>query len=252
MWVKPDGNAGRHPVVIMAHGHGGSRDEAGGFSAVAEGLAHAGIASLRMDFSGCGASRESFRHNTLDNMVADVGAALDWVRSRPDVDATRIGLLGYSMGGRIVMMIAGPERPAAVALWAPVADNGAATMEAFVGGSAAWRRLKDIAGRDGFVVFTTPWGQQQELSHGWFANLESSRPGAAFAGHRGPLLLVYGEADNTVPATVAQNAAASAGSTRVEVLAIPGAGHALGFYSNRPAIAEKVSTATVSFFVREL
>ena len=60
---------GRVPLVVMAHGHGGSKDEAGGFTAIAEALAKEGIASIRMDFPGCGASVEPFTQNTVTNMA---------------------------------------------------------------------------------------------------------------------------------------------------------------------------------------
>src|SRR5882724_10514479 len=44
---------GKYPLVVMAHGHGGSKDENGGFTAIANALASRGIASIRMDFPGC-------------------------------------------------------------------------------------------------------------------------------------------------------------------------------------------------------
>ena len=66
------------PLVVMLHGHGGDKDEAGGFSQVAERLAEAGVASVRMDFAGCGDSTESFRNNRLSTMLADARAARDY------------------------------------------------------------------------------------------------------------------------------------------------------------------------------
>ena len=57
------------PLVVMAHGHGGSRNETGVFGRVAESLARRGIASIRMDFPGCGDSTESFTRHNLTNML---------------------------------------------------------------------------------------------------------------------------------------------------------------------------------------
>ena len=57
------------PLVVMAHGHGGSRQEGGGYQMVAEAMARNGIASIRMDFPGCGDSSESFTNNNLSNML---------------------------------------------------------------------------------------------------------------------------------------------------------------------------------------
>jgi len=61
----PTDTSSAMPLVVMLHGHGGTRDEAGGFTQIAEELADAGIASVRMDFAGCGESSESFRNNRL-------------------------------------------------------------------------------------------------------------------------------------------------------------------------------------------
>ena len=110
----------KFPIVIMAHGHGGSREEAGGFRLVAESLAKRGVASIRIDFPGCGDSSESFTNNNLSNMLLDLQSARGFARSRTDVDNERAGLLGYSMGGRLVALLSeiDPSYKAMVT-WAP-------------------------------------------------------------------------------------------------------------------------------------
>ena len=47
----PDGDQTALPLVVLVHGHGGSKDENIGFPAIAAELAKRGIASIRMDFS---------------------------------------------------------------------------------------------------------------------------------------------------------------------------------------------------------
>ena len=47
---------GRSPVAVLVHGFGSFRDELTGFVELAERLAEAGIASLRMDMRCCGRS----------------------------------------------------------------------------------------------------------------------------------------------------------------------------------------------------
>ena len=114
---------GEISVVVLIHGHGGSRDEYLGFPVVAEALADRGIASIRMDFPGCGESSESFQENTLTNMKTDVLAAIDYMKANYDVDD--IGLFGYSMGGRIALELLAEDKvdPDAVVLLAPAADT---------------------------------------------------------------------------------------------------------------------------------
>ena len=123
------------PLVVMVHGHGGTRNEAGGYTRVAEGLAARGIASIRMDFPGCGDSTESFANNNLSNMLLDIQASSAYAQSRPQVDKNRVGLLGYSMGGRLALLHASSNGTyKAVATWTPAGQNGPGSMVSFLGG----------------------------------------------------------------------------------------------------------------------
>ena len=71
----PENNE-KMPLVIMCHGHGGSKEEGGGFDDIAAALAEAGIASIRVDYPGCGESKEDFTLNTMTNMLDDTESAL--------------------------------------------------------------------------------------------------------------------------------------------------------------------------------
>lgn len=62
--VIPDGE-GPFPAVVMNHGHGGGRQEGGGFERLAKALADAGILTIRMDFPGNGDSKEPFTEGYL-------------------------------------------------------------------------------------------------------------------------------------------------------------------------------------------
>ena len=81
----------KFPLVVLVHGHGGTRNEAGGFTRVAEELATRGIASIRMDFPGCGDSVESFANNNLTNMLTDLRASRDYALSQPNIDGALVG-----------------------------------------------------------------------------------------------------------------------------------------------------------------
>ena len=58
-----------------------------------------------MDFPGCGDSIESFANNNLGHMTADLLAARDFAIDQPDIDVERVGLFGWSMGGRLVLLL---------------------------------------------------------------------------------------------------------------------------------------------------
>ena len=243
------GGGRRYPLVIMAHGHGGSRQEAGAFPAVADGLAKRGIATIRIDFPGCGDSSESFAENNLSNMLADLRAARDFAQATADVDESRIGLFGYSMGGRLAALLSEIDpRYTVMALWAPAVASGATREKAEFGGQENYDMLKQTARDTGAVEYMTRWGTRLLLGYRWFEDMEQSRPLDALAKFSGPILVLYGDADDVVPPPIAKAAlsAATRSGDVVEVV-IPTAQHGLGFYTERPEIAARVVEVTVDF-----
>ena len=242
------------PLVVMAHGHGGSREEGGGYRLTAETLAQNGIASIRMDFPGCGDSTESFTENNLSNMLLDLQAARAFVATKAEIDQDRVGLIGYSMGGRLVVLLAeiDPSYKAMVA-WTPAVANGAMREINSLGGPDAYNDLKERARQSGMAEFTTRWGSTLQLGYQWFIDLEETQPLESLATFRGPLLVLYGDKDDVVvPATSEAAIAAAKNSSEVIRHVVAGADHALGFYTNEPEIATEVVETTVEFLRQRL
>jgi len=244
----------RFPLVVMAHGHGGSRNESGSFTRVAEELGARGIASIRMDFPGCGDSTESFTKNNLGNMLEDIEASRVYAVARPEIDTDRVGLFGWSMGGRLVLMLS--ERNddfKAIATWAPAASPGAGSMIRFLGGASQFAAMKARAARDGHVPFTTRWGQHQDLGLKFFTDMEKSNPLRHLEQFRGSLLVVYGDKDDVVLPAAAESAIAAA-SHSVEVMryTVKGADHGLGVFSNEPQFTDQAVETTVKFLADRL
>src|SRR3954471_7825713 len=73
-------------LAVLVHGGGVTRDEAGFFTRLAEGLATAGIASLRFDLRGHGKSAGDQRELTLGGVGNDVRAAVEHLAARFDRD----------------------------------------------------------------------------------------------------------------------------------------------------------------------
>jgi len=254
-YVYPLGADGeRFPLVVMAHGHGGSRNESGSFGRVANGLAARGVASIRMDFPGCGDSTESFVKNNLGNMLADIAASRDYAAARPEVDAGRVGLFGWSMGGRLVLMLADRnDEFKAIATWAPAAAAGAGSMINFVGGGARFTAMKMQAARDGSVPFTTRWGQHQDLGLQFFTDMEDSKPLEHLRHFEGSLLVLYGDHDDVVQPDVSESAVAAARNA-VEVVryVVKGADHGLGVFTHEPQLTDQAVNETVDFLADKL
>ena len=100
------------PVVVLVQGSGPhDADETVGpnkpFRDLAMGLAAAGIASLRYDKRTHFAPQTFQTHSDLDHEVTlDAVAALQFVSALPEIDRSRIFLLGHSLGGTMAPVIA--------------------------------------------------------------------------------------------------------------------------------------------------
>ncbi|MFB9238009.1 dienelactone hydrolase family protein [Plantactinospora siamensis] len=121
------GTAGRRPGVVVAHGFAGSRRL---MTPLADTLARHGYVVVLLDFAGHGANPARLPGAGQDTgagtaaLAADLDTAVGYLRSRPDVDPARIGLVGHSMGAGAVARyaVAHPEIVATVAISLPGAD----------------------------------------------------------------------------------------------------------------------------------
>ncbi|MCS0615632.1 lysophospholipase [Massilia kyonggiensis] len=106
----PNG-AGPFPAVVLIAGSGPmTRDEDvlghKVFLVLADALNRRGIAVLRYDKRGVGQSTGDFAKASFTDYVADAEAALGFLKSRPEIAAGRVGLVGHSEGGLVAPLIA--------------------------------------------------------------------------------------------------------------------------------------------------
>lgn len=103
-----------YPVAVLISGSGPQdRDETlldhKPFLLIADQLTRSGFAVLRFDDRGVAASTGDFEAATSADFATDVQAAVQFLRSRDDIDASRIGLIGHSEGGLIAPMVAAED-----------------------------------------------------------------------------------------------------------------------------------------------
>jgi hypothetical protein len=80
------------------------------FLVLADHLTRAGIAVLRLDDRGVGASSGRFGTATTRDFAGDAHAAVEFLRGRREIDPTRIGLIGHSEGGLVAPMVAAKSK----------------------------------------------------------------------------------------------------------------------------------------------
>ncbi len=242
----PDAQGSPFPVIVFAHGHNGSRNENRGFAAIADTLANCGVASVRMDFAGCGASTESFQNNCLTTMKADLSAAVAYAENQ--LSASSIGLFGYSMGGRVILEALAEGLAAdAVALLAPAADTQDLIRTTFEDFDA----MHEYAKANGFYPNHFGNGQVEALSLAWFDDLLRYRDPAhsAAEAYSGPALVISAQDDATISPAVCEHVAQSLGADTADA---SGKGHGYGFFLETDPIREGIAQNTAAFFVQHL
>jgi hypothetical protein len=112
--TRPFGN-GPFPAVVLITGSGPqNRDEEllghKPFAVIADDLTRRGFLVLRADDRGVGQSTGDRTNATSKDFAEDAIAALDYLRSLPEVDKNKLGLLGHSEGGMIAQMVGAQQQ----------------------------------------------------------------------------------------------------------------------------------------------
>jgi pimeloyl-ACP methyl ester carboxylesterase len=159
---------GRHPAILLISGSGAQdRDEtvAGHrpFLVLADHFTRHGYAVLRVDDRGAGQSTGNVLTSGLEDLAVDVLAGLDYLRTVPEIDPGRIGLMGHSEGGFVaplvaaadpavafIGLLAGPAAPGRELLLAQRAAIGRAG-----GGDEGHRRVDSLLLASIFAVLDT-------------------------------------------------------------------------------------------------
>lgn len=109
------------PMVIICHGFTAQKEQPL-LKNLADDLEAAGIASIRFDFNGHGASEGNFQDMTVLNEIEDAKKVYEYVRDMRGV--TSVSIAGHSQGGVVTSMVAGElgtENVKAIALMAAAA-----------------------------------------------------------------------------------------------------------------------------------
>jgi uncharacterized protein len=196
------------PAVLILHGFTGQRMEPHRlFVLFSRLLAEHGIASMRFDFRGSGESEGTFDEMTPSREVTDVVAAYDFLRSRAEIDSSKLGLLGLSMGGMVAALSVGQPGLTfkALSLWAPAHPTtwlGPLPQE--TPAAQVWAAYQARAGtpEEPGLSFDPETNRMDfygnPVSQAFFEDLLGLEPFESVVKHEGPALIVHGTADPAV------------------------------------------------------
>jgi pimeloyl-ACP methyl ester carboxylesterase len=95
---------GKHPAIVLVHGSGAENREH--VLPFARFLIRHGTAVLGYDKRGVGESTGDWNTATFEDLAGDAVAAVEYLKTRQDIDASQIGLLGWSQAGWIMPLAA--------------------------------------------------------------------------------------------------------------------------------------------------
>lgn len=102
---------GKFPVVVLISGSGAQNRDSEllghkPFLLIADYLTKKGIGVLRFDDRGVGESGGDRNTSTIKDFATDVSAAVEYLKTRKEINLKKIGLIGHSEGGVIAPMVA--------------------------------------------------------------------------------------------------------------------------------------------------
>jgi pimeloyl-ACP methyl ester carboxylesterase len=245
---------------VFLHGSGAEGRWASRF--LASQLATHGIAALIFDKRGVGQSGGDWRQATPDDLAGDAAAAIARLRGEPRIDTTRIGIHGHSQGGTLAPMVAA-QSPGVGGVAFVIASAGAGlpmdSVEIFSILNSIYPEAKtaqdsaDARAYTGELVAVAYQGRPRARLDSLVAAFQSRpwyfappppdnsywrfsrrygqyRPLDWWAKVRVPVLLIYGAADERVPARasaerISATVQRNAPDVDLTVRILPGADH---------------------------
>lgn len=199
----PEGTQSNMPLALMCHGFTGTRngdgDNGGHFNELGNKLAQNGVAAVTITFSGCQDSNEDMTKYTLENMKSDMTSAINYMKSNYSIDSGKIGLVGHSMGGRVVSDYLSNNSVSTAAIWAPADGDGLSGLE-FLGDYSAYY---ETAKQNGTV--TTGGNFNVTLSKEFFDQMNNSHPTQNIKQFSGKLLAIFDSDDRDGNGLISSN-----------------------------------------------
>jgi len=238
----PEGN-GPFGAVVMLHGTGSDKDEAGNvYKILANEFAAAGIASIRIDFVGTGQSLEDYSNYNYGTAISDANFSADFISKVENIDRNKLGVMGWSQGGTIALLAAGVNpKFKSVLCWAGAIDlTSLVNEEAYI-----------IAQKNGYYNLEFDWRSPLKLGIEWFQKVYTMDVLEIFSNTDAPVMAINGMKDDVVNPASGQAIAAVSKNNESEFLLIDEADHTFNVFSDMTTINEVV-VKTVKWFVRTL
>ena len=192
-----EGNGNRNGLLIMAHSFKSERSEDGRFSFLANDLTDCNITTIAMDFPGNGESSETMKEYCLDNCLDDMESCYQYIKDNYDIDESRLGLLGYSMGGRLISLFLKKHPEFSTLIFWAACNRNYSENDVFL--EQPFHKLKEEADQKGYCIFHDIFSNCDDVMSKQFVDnmleYDALKPLHDFKGNA---LIIQGEKDITI------------------------------------------------------
>jgi alpha-beta hydrolase superfamily lysophospholipase len=195
------------PVVVLFDGLDTSKEIV--FTRAADGLARRGMSCLFVDGPGTGEAIRFHESYLRSDYEAAGSAAIDYLETRKDVNAKKVGIMAVSLGGYYAPRCASVDRRfKACVAWGAIWDY-----------HATWKGRFDAKGKaaQGVPTDYIHWVLNTKSENEALEKLEKFRLDGVVQKMRCPFLLTHGEDDRQVPLRDAKALYKAAGSKDKEM-----------------------------------
>lgn len=230
----------KFPLVVMLHGTGSNKDEAGNaYADYSKDLAKSGIASLRFDFIGTGDSTVPYENYNFKTAVDDANTVISYASTLSGVDTDNIGILGWSQGGTIAMLTASQNHNIkSITTWAGAPDMSISITD----------EDYKLAQKQGYAVKSFDWRDDLNFGIDWYNDVKSTDVLAELSKSSTPILAINGSLDTVVSPDNAQKIVDASSSSHKEALILDGADHTFNVFSDDKTIFNELCSATTEWF----
>ena len=256
-FTRPRGAMGKLAVAVTVTGSGPQDRDEGiqlfgdyrPFRWVADTLGRRGVAVLRLDDRGTGASGGDFATATSADFADDVRSALAWLRARDDVDARKLFIVGHSEGGLVAPMVAATDPAlAGIVLIAGPARTGRTILDFQLRNGISGDTSLTVAKRDSALARVPALLDSLVKSSPWLTFFADHDPLATAKKVTVPVLILQGATDQQVTAEQAEalaQALRAGGNRAVTARVFPETNHFMvpdtsgfpGNYARLPSMA---------------
>lgn len=185
----------RMPAIILCHGTGSQKNEVGNlFVEMSKRLLNIGIASIRLDYAGCGDSKACQTELNFCGEVNDTKKVYQYLCAQDFIDCSSIGILGFSQGARVMAELLKDMPSIRLAIsWSGACHNGMGVFKGW------FDEYYQEASERGYARIPLFWREDLLLSKKWFDDIRDTTPMAGVQMYEGPVLAVAGDKDELVP-----------------------------------------------------